>query len=83
MQKWTNRIPLDKNNSLLEQVFTESSLFFDIETTGFSPASTQLYLIGYAKREKNDLIIEQFFAETPAEEELIFRISKQNVTLTI
>lgn len=71
MKKWTNTIPLDKNNSLIQQVFTEDALFFDIETTGFSPASTQLYLIGYAKRCGDNMIIEQFFAEAPDEEEMI------------
>jgi len=71
MQKWTNTVPLDRNNPLLLQIFTEDALFFDIETTGFSPASTQVYLIGCAKRHDNNVIIEQFFAETPDEEEMI------------
>lgn len=71
MQKWTDTVPLDKNNHLLLQVFTEEALFFDIETTGFSPASTQVYLIGCAKRCDDNVIIEQYFAETPDEEKMI------------
>lgn len=71
MQKWTNTVPLDLNNSLIQQVFTEDALFFDIETTGFSPAGTQLYLIGCAKRCGDSMMIEQYFAESPDEEEMI------------
>jgi len=71
MQKWTNTVPLDKNSPLIQQIFTKDALFFDIETTGFSPASTQVYLIGCAKRCDDNVIIEQFFAETPDEEEMI------------
>ena len=71
MQKWTNTVPLDLNNSLIQQVFSEDALFFDIETTGFSPASTQLYLIGCAKRCGDKMIIDQYFAETPEDEETI------------
>jgi len=71
MQKWTNSLPLDTTNHLIQQVFTEDALFFDIETTGFSPASTQLYLIGCAKRCGDNMIIEQYFAEKPDEEEMI------------
>lgn len=41
---------------------------FDIETTGFSAARTSLYLIGCAARKENLLIVDQFFAETPADE---------------
>ena len=46
----------------------EQILFFDIETTGFSAARTSLYLIGCAARKENLLIVDQFFAETPADE---------------
>lgn len=68
MQIWTNTIPLDTNNKLIQQFFTEDTLFFDIETTGFSPAGTQLYLIGCARRCSDEMIIEQYFAETPNDE---------------
>lgn len=68
MKKWTNTIPFHYENQLLLQVFTEDALFFDIETTGFSPSSTQLYLIGYARKHQDQILLEQFFAETPEEE---------------
>ena len=71
MQKWTNTIPFDTSNDILRQFFTEDTLFFDIETTGFSPASTYLYLIGCARRSGNEIIIEQFFADSPKDESAI------------
>lgn len=71
MQKWTNSIDLDMNNEWLQSIFTEDAIFFDIETTGFSPANTQLYLIGCARREQQKLIIDQYFAENKPDEETI------------
>ena len=68
MKHWHEEMPFTLNDSLTEQIFTEKSLFFDIETTGFSAARTSLYLIGCAARKKNLLIVDQFFAETPADE---------------
>ena len=68
MKYWHEEMPFTLNDSLTEQIFTEKSLFFDIETTGFSAARTSLYLIGCAARKKNLLIVDQFFAETPADE---------------
>ncbi len=49
----------------------EHALFLDIETTGFSPASAKIYLIGTAYLEGTELVTEQFFAESPEEEGLI------------
>lgn len=71
MQKWTNTLPLDTNNILIQQIFTEDALFLDIETTGFSPANTRLYLIGCARRQDETMIIEQFFADSKEDEILI------------
>ena len=68
MQKWINTVPIETNSELIQQVFTEDALFFDIETTGFSPASTQIYLIGCAKRNGDKMIIEQYFAESREDE---------------
>ena len=64
---WHEEMPFTADNSLAELIFTENSLFFDIETTGFSAARTSLYLIGCAARKENLLIVDQFFAETPAD----------------
>lgn len=44
-------------------------LFFDIETTGFSALTTNLYLIGCAYySSENTFTLKQFFAENPSEE---------------
>ena len=71
MQKWTTTLSIDYENKLLLEVFTENTLFFDIETTGFSPATTQLYLIGCAKRCDDKMMIEQYFAERKEDEATI------------
>ena len=56
------------NNSFIDSFFTENALFFDIETTGFSRSASMLYLIGCMHRKDNQLIIEQFFAESKEDE---------------
>lgn len=67
---YTTLIPL--NESLLSSIegrFTSSEvLFFDIETTGFSSKTTQLYLIGCLYFENNRPILKQWFAENPIDE---------------
>ncbi len=73
MQKWTNKVPLDQENIYLEQLFTEDTLFFDIETTGFSPANTEVYLIGCASRNGNSIQIDQYFSECPEDEFVILK----------
>lgn len=60
-----------KKNNLTNSIFDEKSIFFDIETTGFSPASSSIYMIGCARRKGNLICIDQFFAETPDEEKVI------------
>lgn len=73
MQKWTNHIKIDLKDQLITQIVTEDSLFFDIETTGFSPSSTQVYLIGCAIRIEDQFVIHQFFAESKEDEVLILK----------
>ncbi len=51
-----------------DQLSDPESVFFDIETTGFSPAHASVYLIGCARRIDDKLHIDQFFAENPTEE---------------
>ena len=68
MKIWTDRKTYNFNDKLLAETFTEQSLFFDIETTGFSPAYTQIYMIGCGMRDGNDVVIKQFFAEKKEEE---------------
>lgn len=49
----------------------EQILFFDIETTGFSPASSSLYLIGTMVQEQGRMKLTQWFATRMSEEEEI------------
>lgn len=57
-----------RQDTLTDHLFDERSIFFDIETTGFSPTSTSLYLIGCAAKKDQHICIDQFFAENPSEE---------------
>lgn len=50
----------------------EEILYFDIETTGFVPASTRLYLIGFVYCRKGRFYMTQWFADSDeAEKELL------------
>lgn len=55
-------------NSLTNTIFDENCIFFDIETTGFSPTTSNIYLIGCLRKNGNDLFIDQFFAESKEDE---------------
>ena len=68
MKIWNETHHLTDTNLILNETFTEDAFFFDIETTGFSPTYTSLYLIGCAHRVGDDFIITQYFAETKEEE---------------
>lgn len=57
-----------KQNSLTNNLFDEDCIFFDIETTGFSPSTSNIYLIGCLRKKGPDLIIDQFFAESKEDE---------------
>ena len=48
MQTWHKELNFDNTDTLTNALFAEDSVIFDIETTGFSPANTTLYLIGCA-----------------------------------
>lgn len=65
---WQEELPFDFSDPMTDSIFTEDAIFFDIETTGFSPARTSLYLIGCATRKGSMLCLHQFFAETKDEE---------------
>ena len=60
-----------RRDRLSDQLFDEDSIFFDIETTGFSPAHSSIYLIGCVRRKDEKLYTDQFFAENPSEEKQI------------
>ena len=68
MKTFHEEIPDLCQDALTDQLFDEHSIFFDIETTGFSPANSTLYMIGCARRKSNRIYIDQFFAEKPEEE---------------
>lgn len=68
----TEKIP---QNDAIQRYFTEKTVFFDIETTGFSPKTSFVYLIGLAIRtDRNTIEICQLLAEHREEEaELLSR----------
>ncbi len=49
----------------------DNLLFFDIETTGLSARTSQLYLIGCLCIQGSDFFFHQWFAEAPADEALL------------
>ena len=57
-----------RKSQLQDQLFDAEAVFFDIETTGFSPAHSTIYLIGCARHIDEKVHIDQFFAETPSDE---------------
>ena len=60
-----------KQNNLTNKLFDEDCIFFDIETTGFSPTTSSIYLIGCLRKEGANLIVEQFLAESKEDEKEI------------
>lgn len=62
-----------KQHNLIDKLFDERSIFFDIETTGFSPTTASVYLIGCARKRGNYICIDQFFAENINEEKIILQ----------
>lgn len=68
MKTWHEELHSDFSDPTTDRIFTENAIFFDIETTGFSPARTSLYLIGCATRKGPLLCLDQFFAESGQEE---------------
>lgn len=68
MKTWQTKLTPFSNNPYVKTFFTPSSIFFDIETTGFSASHNQIYMIGYAYQREDNIFIHQLFAETPSEE---------------
>lgn len=81
MKIWQNEAVFTAQDPITEEVFTETALFFDIETTGFSPMNTHIYLIGCAARKGDLICVTQFFAEKPQEEKSVltafFKLANQ------
>ena len=66
------------DNQYIKHYFLESCAFFDIETTGFSPKTAFVYLIGMAFRQRDTIHIYQFLANNRSEEsELLLAFHKQ------
>lgn len=51
-----------------EAAFLADTVIFDIETTGFSPKSTHLYLIGAIYAKDGQIMLKQWFAENHSSE---------------
>lgn len=71
MKTIQKELKFEYSHALMNELLTEQSIFFDIETTGFSPTHSTLYLIGCARRKGDYLCITQYFAEKESEEKLI------------
>lgn len=72
MQTLKNTIKVDLTKYPFEKLAPlEDQLYFDIETTGFSPANSIIYLIGCAYFRDGAFHSIQFFAEKEIDEELV------------
>ena len=74
-----------KPNNLTNKLFDDDCIFFDIETTGFSPTTSSIYLIGCLRKDGTNLIVDQFLAESKDDEkevlEKFMNILKQYKTI--
>lgn len=57
-----------KPDKFSNELVDEKSIFFDIETTGFSPKHSMVYLIGCIRKVQDNWEIDQFFAESADQE---------------
>lgn len=62
-------ISLDPFPEITKRIFTEGTLLFDIETTGFSAKKSDLYLIGLCFRQDDTAVIEQYLAGSADEQQ--------------
>ena len=85
MKIFHEEVPYTCQDPLIDQLFDEHSIFFDIETTGFSPSASSLYMIGCASRKDTQICMDQFFAEKTEEEAEIltafFQLLSQYTTI--
>lgn len=73
MQIWHTETEYTDAPSIYDDIFTEKTAFFDIETTGFSPKHAICYLIGVVTRHGDRLHIDQFFSEHLIDEEDVLK----------
>lgn len=62
-----------KISSEIERHIPNNSMFFDIETTGFSPIYNRIYMIGMLVKEKGEYIAIQYLTENKADEAVLLR----------
>lgn len=65
-----NEVTIDKS---LNEKIPESSVFFDIETTGFSRSKNRIYLIGYLIKSARNYIFKQLMTQSQADEKEMLR----------
>lgn len=68
MNTFTEHRPYTVNDPLVQELFTEKALFYDIETTGFSAKFNKIYFIGCAYHRDEQLTVTQFFSESDEDE---------------
>lgn len=73
MIRTTIKLEVGDTPAKINNVPSKDVAFFDIETTGFSPNNTHLYLIGLAYEADGEWVLDQWFAENTAEEVLVLR----------
>jgi len=71
MIKIKKNCQLDAKGAFLANYNFSDLIFFDIESTGFSIEYSNVYLIGAVYYQKNQWVLEQFFAENLSEEKKI------------
>lgn len=83
----------EKNIKLNDELFKKMNseykecLFFDIETTGLSPKSAYIYMIGLAYLDNTNLKIMQLLCENASDEEIVLKefkllLDKYNTVIT-
>ena len=77
MQIFDENIKYENNNFHLLDVPADKILYFDIETTGLSPACATIYLIGCIYLQEGQYHLRQWFADTiDSEKELLVSFMK-------
>jgi len=66
-------------DSGLSDVLPAGALYFDCETTGLGGAGTLAFLVGLARFEEEELIVEQLIVPTPADEPALLELIEQRV----
>ena len=78
MEIITKTLSLENFPAITRRVFTEDTLLFDIETTGFSAKKSDVYLIGICYRKDGHAVIEQFLTQSTEEQpELLSQFAKR------